>query len=246
MSELDKNALLRIKPPNTQLVGSRIIVCEETTSTNDLALEHGGDGVVYVAERQKTGRGRRGRMWHSAPGRGLWFSVALSGKPEGIAFASTLAVRDALAPWCSLSIKWPNDLLLNGHKVCGILLEHKNARTAVGIGINVLHDAEDFPNELRTKATSLFIELGCRLDRSEILSAVLVQLDRRLLELRHGEYETIRNEWAVACNLLGRRIRAGAIEGQVISIDMGGALILDSPQGAHRLDSGDITILSGV
>ncbi|MCP4639540.1 MAG: biotin--[acetyl-CoA-carboxylase] ligase, partial [bacterium] len=96
-------------PIDTTVVGSRILVYEEVASTIDHSLRLGGHGVVVVADRQTAGRGRRGRSWHSAPGLGLWFSVAFERPLEGLTFAAALAVRDGARAWCPLTVKWPND-----------------------------------------------------------------------------------------------------------------------------------------
>jgi BirA family biotin operon repressor/biotin-[acetyl-CoA-carboxylase] ligase len=230
-------------PLNTQLVGRTIVPFDEIDSTNTYALEHGDDGTVVVADRQTAGRGRLGRSWHSAPSLGLWFTVALTGAPDGLSFAAALAVRDALAPRASLKIKWPNDLLCHGKKVCGILVEHRVGRTALGIGLNVHHRAEDFPAELRAKAGSLESELGGKWDRAEVLRTVLKELDRTIMLIRGGKLAELHRTWAQACALEGRRIRCGAIEGHVREIDHRGALIIETANGLEVIYSGDLEYL---
>lgn len=211
-------------PAETQVVGHRMIVYAETDSTNNRALAASGDGIVIVAESQTAGRGRHGRQWHSAPGLGLWFSVGIDGDMPGLMFAAALAVRDALADVAALRIKWPNDLILNGKKVCGILVEHRHGRTALGIGVNLLHRPGDFPPSLRDQATSIAIETGRHLDRSYGLKAILESLDRRILALRDGGLTAIRQEWSDACGLLGKRVRVGGVEGTIRSMNESGAI----------------------
>jgi len=243
MHKPNPDTLWVVGPPITGIVGSRITFFDEIDSTNEAALTESGDGAVCIAHSQRAGRGRLGRTWHSARGLGLWFSVGFDGRLEGLTFAAALAVRDALRPSYPLTVKWPNDLLFDGRKVCGILAEHRNDRTAVGIGLNLHHRPEDFPEKLRGKATSLDWESRSVCEREPILNAILLELDRRVLALREGHYEPLRQEWVEACNLLGRRIRSGETEGRVVAIDALGALVLDLPGGARRLISGDITVL---
>ncbi len=236
---------LLTRPLDTHVVGRKILPFDEIDSTNTYALEHGEDGMVIVADRQTAGRGRLGRSWHSAPGLGLWFTVALTGAPEGLSFAAALAVRDALAQRATLKIKWPNDLLCHGKKICGILVEHRAGRTALGIGLNVHHKTEDFPVELHAKAGSLESELGGAWDRAEVLRAVLKELDRTIMLIRGGGLATIHRAWAQACALEGRRIRCNNIEGRVREIDSRGALIVDTADETQTIYSGDLEYLDG-
>lgn len=230
---------------DTVLVGQRIVLFDTIDSTNAHALEKGRHGYVYVADSQTMGRGRRGRPWHSAPGLGLWFTVAFEETIEGLTYAAALAVRDAIAHHCTPKIKWPNDILLNGKKICGILTEQKDERTALGIGINVHHRLKDFPEELRDKASSLANETSESWERAHILRDVLTHLDRNVMLLRSGKFDDIRAAWVDACGLKGRRIRHGTHTGIVSEIDLDGAIILQTSEGPHRIIAGDITLLNG-
>lgn len=243
MSAATPYASLIESPLDTRLVGLEVVEFDVIDSTNTYALEHGGDGTVYVADRQTAGRGRQGRSWHSAPGLGLWFTVALDGLIEGLSFAAALAVRDAIAPRAALAIKWPNDLLYHGKKLCGILVEHRAGRTALGIGLNVHHQFDDFPEELRIKAGSLASEVGGEWDRAAVLRDILTALDRTIILIREGQLSQVHRAWAEACRLEGRRIRSGAIEGRVLRIDARGALIVENAGGQHTIHSGEIEIL---
>lgn len=236
--------LLR-EPLDTVCVGREIVTFDVLDSTNTYALEHGGDGVVIVADRQTAGRGRQGRSWHSAPGLGLWFTVALEGLEEGLSFAAGIAVRDALADRIALKVKWPNDLLCNGKKVCGILVEHRAGRTALGVGINVHHTPDDFPAELRAKAGSLQSEAGGDWNRAEVLRDVLTELDRSIILLRTGKVAEVHRAWVEACDLVGRTIRCGDLQGRVTHIDERGALMIEDGGARHILHSGDIRVVTG-
>jgi len=108
MSEALRNTVFD-PPLDTLCVGARIIALRKVDSTNSVAFRVGGDGTVVVADRQTAGRGRHGRAWHSAPGLGLWFSVAFEEILDGLMFAGALAVRDALRHVSALEVKWPND-----------------------------------------------------------------------------------------------------------------------------------------
>lgn len=243
MSELHQPTPLYPPRLDTAVVGSRILIFEEVDSTNNYALRLGGDGTVVIAERQTAGRGRQGRSWHSAPGLGLWFSVAFAGYVPGLTFAAALAVREALRPACEPELKWPNDVLLGGKKVCGILTEFREDCTALGIGINVHHRAEDFSEAVREGATSLELATGRRFRRSEVLQGVLNHLDMKARVLQAGGYERIRRAWADACNVRGRQIMCGDTLGIVSEVDSQGALIVNTPYGDRRIVSGEISPL---
>lgn len=243
MTQTTPYAALIQLPLNTRLVGREIIEFDIIDSTNSYALEQGGNGTVYVADRQTAGRGRQGRTWHSAPGLGLWFTVALEGLYDGLSFAAALAVRDAIAPRAALTIKWPNDLLYRRKKLCGILVEHRAGRTALGIGLNVHHQPEDFPDELRAKAGSLTSEVGGTWDRAEVLREVLTELDRTIMLLRDGRLSEVHRAWSAACALEGHRIRSGDIEGRVLYIDKRGALVVDTGNERSTIHAGEIEIL---
>lgn len=245
MSETIRSPLTLATPLNTAFVGSRVIVYEEVTSTNDRALTLGGDGLVVAADMQTAGRGRHGRSWHSEPGMGLWFSIVFERPQAGLSFAAPLAVRDVLKTWGHAVVKWPNDVLLNGRKVCGILVENRRGRTALGIGINVHHTEEDFPPDLREKATSVELASGSRCDRSILFRDVLTRLDERVLALRAGHVAQIHAEWTNACGIVGRRIRYAGREGVVRAIAQDGALVMETPGGQERILLGEIIELDG-
>jgi BirA family biotin operon repressor/biotin-[acetyl-CoA-carboxylase] ligase len=162
--------LLAGLPPEGVIIGREIIVLEETSSTNDLAARAGDDGlaegIVIFAEKQRAGRGRLGRAWQSPPYRGLLFSVLL--RPAGplerwseLTFCAALAVAETAERETGrpAAIKWPNDVLIAGRKICGILLENHQGRSpgcvVAGIGLNVRQSSDEFPPELRERASSL-------------------------------------------------------------------------------------------
>ena len=232
-------------PPNTTVVGSRILVYDEVDSTNDCALRVGGHGTVLVAERQTAGRGRHGRPWHSPPGLGLWFSVAFEDPIEGLVFAAPLAVCDALRTYCEPKGKWPNDIYLGHKKVCGILLEHRRNRTALGIGVNVSHRLDDFPPDLRDAATSIELVTGAPCDRGELLRGILTRLDESVMLLKSGPPDEFRQRWVAVCGILGRSIRSGDTEGTVTAVDDHGALLVTGRHGTQRVVFGEVIQTDG-
>lgn len=177
----------------TSLIGQTVMYYPLIESTNDLAkmLVPGQpeEGTVIVAESQTAGRGRLGRSWSSADGQGIWMSLILRPRlplaelPK-LTMMAAVAVRAAIADTTDLPalIKWPNDLLVNGKKVCGILAELSGeadsmAYLILGIGINVNQEREDFPEELRESAGSLRMERGSGIDRMALMISVLQRLE---------------------------------------------------------------------
>ena len=229
--------------PGTRIIGKAIHWYPETESTNIQALESPCCGEVFIAEHQTAGRGRHGRKWHSAPGLGLWFSVALTAPLPGVGFGGALAVRDALASFVPVRLRWPNDLYCGSRKVGGILVEQRENRMALGVGINVNHQPAEFPPLLRHRAGSLAMAAGRVLDRPEILVGVLMHLDAMIQRLARGEAAAVRDEWVEACDIIGRKVRRGNLEGVVTALDTDGALILSTVTGIRRVGCGDITIV---
>jgi len=205
----------------------------EIDSTNRVALEAQQDGAVFVADRQTAGRGRVGRSWASDEPLGLWMSVCLSGDPRDYTMAAALAVRDACAPEATLELKWPNDLMHEGRKVCGILVQHRNGWSALGIGLNLNHTEEDFPREFRDHATSLQMVAGEPFDRDRMLTAVCDALGPRIERSRGPEADAQFQEWADACGMIGKRIQRAGIFGEVRAYQRDGALLVNTDTGSQ-------------
>lgn len=219
---------------NLQVI-TRVSWLEETPSTNSLALSAREDGLVIVADSQTAGRGQHGRQWASAPGLGLWFSVCLEGAPQGLNFAAPLAIRDALSTWATVNIKWPNDVLHDGRKLCGVLIEHRAGWNALGIGINLNHAQEDFPDALRETATSLGVATSTPWDREVVLTQVLTHLDARLLEWRAGKHADLYRAWADACGIIGQPVHRAGISGVAEGLREDGALLVRTSEGLVTL-----------
>jgi BirA family transcriptional regulator, biotin operon repressor / biotin---[acetyl-CoA-carboxylase] ligase len=250
-------------------LGQPLFYSAVSDSTNDDALaaarSGGASGAVFVAEEQRRGRGRRGSEWHSTPGASLSFSVLLrpnvtADRASGLSLVAGLAVRQAVATLfettgrnAHASVKWPNDVLLSGKKVAGILVESlvqagKVAAAVVGIGLNVGRVA--LPSQIETRATSL-AEEGLASGREELLVGVLGELASRLHQLLdQGRQEmlpkTLLAEFERHDALRGLRVSVAGKIGVAEGIDELGNLALVDEQGDRcRLAAGHVEILGG-
>ncbi len=229
-----------------------------------LAREGASAGTVVIADEQTGGKGRLGRSWISPPGVNLYLSLILR-PPVTTAVAPQLnllaavAVADAILEVSSLtpSIKWPNDVLVDGKKVCGILAEMQTGAgvlqsVVLGIGVNVNAPLSAFPPELHDKASSLFLVGGCMLDRAAFTAALLTHLEKfYVLWLEQG-FLAIRPAWERhAAALIGRDITVaapeGTIAGVVLGLDSDGALLLQERNDGmpRRVLAGDVTVIGG-
>jgi len=248
---------------SVNVIGRDIRVFRSTGSTNDvaekLARDGAPEGVVVFAECQIRGRGRLGRAWASPEGLGLWFSVLLRPplRPQEatrITVAAAVAVRRAIHEETGLpaDIKWPNDLLLDSRKVCGILTElhaepDRIRHLILGVGVDVNQQAKDFPPEVRKLATSLRLQSGKPLDRAALATRILRALDSDYARVQNGEFNGLAEEWETACITLGHHvtIRLGMreIEGRAESLDDDGALLIRTQHGhLERVTGGDVLI----
>ncbi len=236
-----------------------ILTFEKTSSTNDIAARLGREGhaggLAIFAERQTAGRGRFGRRWDSAAHAGLWFSLLLRPK-----FPTPLWPR--LTTWAGVSVaaaveratglraqmKWPNDILVGGKKIAGILTECSSDATrsmfaVVGIGLNVNHDA--MPSDIADRAASLRQLTGRALDRSALAAAILGELTARLPDV-DAHFSNILDEAARRSTILGNWIRLDAaditFEGRAESLDAEGNLLLRLADGTLRtMTAGEVS-----
>ena len=159
-----------------------VVLFDETDSTNRIAANaaaRGEENILFLAERQLGGYGRKGRRWHSVPGKDLIVSLTLRPErdPHGLTSLAALAcVRALSGESCEISIKWPNDLYIGERKVGGILAESKGGGVGLGIGLNINGTPDDFPLELRAIATSIRIETGVVHRRHDILIRLIENL----------------------------------------------------------------------
>jgi BirA family biotin operon repressor/biotin-[acetyl-CoA-carboxylase] ligase len=246
-----------------EIIGRDIRVFEETNSTNDVAEKLARDGVkegvVVFAESQTRGRGRLGRKWLSPPRKGLWFSVLLRPdlRPQAatqLTVVAATALLRAIREQTGLipEIKWPNDILIGGRKVAGVLtelsaeLDHVK-HLILGIGVDVNLIVSEFPADLRKLATSLKIEAGRHIQRASLAAAILRELDRDYERIRAHRFQEIADEWEQHCATLGRRvsIQIGEriLQGHAEALDEDGALLLRTQHGRlERIIGGDVTL----
>ena len=248
---------------DNKIVGRDIRVFEETNSTNDVAEKLARDGVkegvVVFAESQTRGRGRLGRRWISPPRKGLWFSVLLRPdlRPQAatqLTVAAATALRRAIRDQTGLTpeIKWPNDILIKGRKVAGVLTElsaelDRVKHLILGIGVDVNLAVSEFPADLRKVATSLKIETGRHVQRAALAARILSELDRDYQRIRDHRFQEIVDEWEQHCATLGRRvsIQIGerSLQGHAEALDEDGALLLRTQHGRlERIIGGDVTL----
>ena len=247
----------------TKVIGRDIRVFEQTTSTNDvvekLARDGVKEGVVVFAESQTKGRGRLGRKWMSPGRKGLWFSVLLRPdlRPQEttqLTVAAATAIRRAIHEQTGISaeIKWPNDILIRGKKVVGILTElsaelDRVKHVTLGVGVDVNLSVGEFPAELRKIATSLRIESGKPVSRDALATAILRELDRDYARVCAGRFADVADEWEEHCTTLGQpvviSIGERKIRGRAESLDDDGALRLRTEHGhLERIIAGDVAV----
>lgn len=240
---------------------TNILSFDELASTSDeakkMAKAGAAEGTVVVAEAQTGGRGRLGRAWQSQKGGGLFFSVVL--RPEAVpakcssfTLAAAVAVKDAINELYELNakIKWPNDILLNGKKLCGILTE-VNIEDGIadfmilGVGVNVNNAC--FDDKLKDKATSIFLELGVLTDKQKLLDAILSNISDAYEQFKNGGFAGFIEVYENDCVNIGQRVLAHKgsekISGTAVGITELGELIIQKDGGeAVCVNSGEVSL----
>jgi BirA family transcriptional regulator, biotin operon repressor / biotin---[acetyl-CoA-carboxylase] ligase len=247
----------------TEAFGRHIYYEEEVDSTqkiaHKLAYEGAAEGTLVVAELQKAGRGRMDRAWYSPKGTGIWMSLILRPsippqKAPQLTLLAAVAVTQGIQEVTGIvpDIKWPNDILVNGKKVVGILTELQAEpdqihSVIIGIGINVNHDVEEFPEEIQHIATSLAAVKGEKINRAELIQAILLKLETLYRQyLQHGFFP-IKLLWEGYAVSIGKEITArtlnGSIRGKALGITDEGVLMLEGVDGTiHYIHSADIEL----
>ena len=241
------------------MIGASIHRFDVLDSTQSLlarwAREGVAGGTVIVAEHQTEGRGRRGGAWWDAPGESLLMSVLLrpavaAARVAELSLVAAVAVSDALASAAEVTarIRWPNDVLVDGRKICGILpdavcgADGRVEHVVLGIGINLTQRA--FPPELAGRAASLLLVTGRTPDRARVEAAVLAALDARYTEWLSGGFAALREAWRARSSTLGARVALpDGGSGVAVDIDGEGALLVDAGQGLTRVVAGLVTAL---
>jgi BirA family biotin operon repressor/biotin-[acetyl-CoA-carboxylase] ligase len=239
---------------------------ETTDSTQrvarDLARSGGAEGTVVVAEQQTAGRGRLGRQWHSPRGVNLYCSIVLrpplppAAVPQ-LALVVGVGVAAAVVETTGAAarIKWPNDVLVDGRKVAGILTEMESEIDRVhhviaGIGVNLNAPRGAFPKALRDKATSLLVATARRVDRARFTATLLAAVEARYGRYLQAGFAGVRSEWESYSCLTGRTVRVvtpeGEVQGAVLGLDDDGALRLrGAGGGTSRIVAGEVTVRDG-
>jgi BirA family biotin operon repressor/biotin-[acetyl-CoA-carboxylase] ligase len=209
-------------------------------STNErarmLAAAGAPHGTLVTAPEQTAGRGRQGRRWLAEPGDAVLMSLVLRPPPEALPLAAAVAVAEAVP--VRAEIKWPNDVLVDGRKLAGILVEGRPQEgwAVLGIGLNVSTPAEAFPPELREIATSLAAAMPEPPGTEEVLTAVLERLDARLT----SPLPEVLAEWRRRDALRGARVRWDGGSGVADGIDDGGGLLVETDDGPVTLSAGEV------
>ena len=250
---------------HTKWAGHPTVFLEKTDSTNNEAKRRAeagaGHGMLVIAENQEAGKGRRGRSWSSPGGSGIWMTLLL--KPEFppsqasmLTLVAAMAVEAGIrkATGLETGIKWPNDIVINGKKICGILTEMSAEldyinHVVIGIGINV--NVEAFPEEIRETATSLYLEAGKRINRAEVIAEVWRSFEEyyeKFLEtedllLLKEDYEArLLNREQQVCVLAPKGEWRGVAKG----IDRYGRLLIEPSEGKEKIlkavDSGEVSV----
>ncbi len=246
---------------STKYIGRNIIYYDTLDSTNnkarDMAIEGAEEGLVVIAEEQTKGRGRLGRVWTTPKLSSAAFSIAVrpSIKPED-ASGLTLIMGDAVCrairkvTGLNAKIKWPNDIIVNGKKVCGILTE-MNAEIerinyiVLGVGINI--NVDKFPEDIKHIATSLNLELGKLVSRKEIVAEVFNEFEMLYDDFKENGLKNIMDEFKSFSVTLGKKVRVISIneefEGEAIDITDDGLLVVKLEDGSTRnVISGDVSV----
>ena len=245
-----------------QQLGLPVKYYDKIDSTNNqvrrLAEEGAEEGLLVVAECQEAGKGRRGRVWKSPAGSGIWMSFLL--KPQvGPEHASMLTLVAAMAVASGIQditgmetkIKWPNDLVLSGKKICGILTEMSTDLDSiryiiVGIGINV--NTSDFPEDIAATATSLYLESGKSWKRSELIAAIMKRMEQYYeIFLKTADLSGLKEEYESKLANLGRQVKVLAPKqeycGICRGITDGGELLVEREDGSiSQVMSGEVSV----
>lgn len=246
---------------HTQFVGRNILHFKKIESTNKYAktiANESVDGTVVIAEEQTAGRGRLGRQWVSPQGKGIWMSILL--KPDilptdahKLTLLTASSVFNALKEYkLNIKIKWPNDILINNKKVCGILTEmsaelNKINFLVIGIGINVNIEKSEFGDDLKDKATSLKIEIGNDINRKKLTAEILNNFESLYLQfLKNNDIsktlDIARNNSALINNYVEITTPQTNYVAKVIGIADDCTLIIENNGKIERLISGEVSL----
>ena len=251
---------------NTIRIGKLISRLTRVDSTNahaaGLAKAGAQEGTVVISDVQNAGYGRMNRHWVSPKG-GLWLSIILRPNiaPKDapiITLMGACAVAETLKSTLGIDakIKWPNDLLIRGRKVCGILTEMRTRGSDIdfvilGLGVNANFQVKEMPEDMRDTATTLSMECGEDISIEEVLKSLIVDIDRLYDKLLSGDSEFIIEMWKSRSDTLGQHVRITtlkeSIEGTAVDVDESGALIVKTGDGESKtIIAGDCVYLTKI
>lgn len=257
-----KNELIR-KDLKTDFIGKSIYIFKEVMSTNTVAKffaeDDDSNGLVIVSEKQTNAKGRSGKPWESPLG-GVWLSIILTpsitqNKIPIITLSTGLAVEKTFERLGieNAEIKWPNDVLINGKKVCGILTEaiakfNTIERVIVGVGIDVNLNVEDLPEDLQDGTDSLKSVVGKEFDENEVIRIFLEEFEKIYKVILDEDYEKVLKEWRKYSYSIGKNVEirppfSKSYDAYVVGIDSEGILIVEKTDGTlEKVISGECII----
>lgn len=245
-------------------IAQNIFFISETDSTNDIASAYAQsgcpEGTVIIADRQLKGRGRLGRKWFSPPGKNIYMSIVL--RPEVppqhstiITIMASVAVAIAAMQISRINarIKWPNDIMVSGKKLAGILSEirienNKILYVVIGVGININTAPDEMPDEIKKTSTSLYMETAETINRASAAMFILEEMNKWYNQLNNSGNAPIIRRWTKLSTTIGKTIRvasgAHVFEGTAEAIDNDGFLLMRLIDGSlKKISSGDVTVI---
>jgi BirA family transcriptional regulator, biotin operon repressor / biotin---[acetyl-CoA-carboxylase] ligase len=250
--------------PAETLIGHKLYYYPQTGSTNDEAYRLGmagaPEGTAVIADSQTKGKGRMDRVWHSPADSNIYTSLILRphfkpAEAPQISLVAGIAVAKLLGQYCPgrVELKWPNDVLVKGKKICGILAQMKTAGedidfVVVGIGINVNIGKDQFPAEICETATSLSIETGQEINRRNLIISLYENLAKWYKKLLQNGFSAIKDEWLNLAPIIGQNVQImfqnERVIGKALGIaDDGSLIVLTAENGKVKISAGDATIL---
>ena len=247
-----------------KFIGHQLHYYEEIGSTNDEAFRLGSagapEGTVVLADSQTKGKGRLHRSWYSPSGGNIYTSIILrpqieAAKTPQISIMVGVAIAEILESYCpdKIKLKWPNDVLINEKKVCGILSQLKTAASKVdfivlGIGVNVNVGYNQFPREIRNLATSLIVETGREISQGELIISLYENMAKWYNQHLKDGFGRIKEKWLSISPMIGQTVRMifreEVVSGRAIGLDDDGSLILLVAGNKEiKISAGDATIL---
>lgn len=251
------------KDLNTEFIGNKLYIFKEVMSTNTVAKffaeNNAPNGLVVISEKQTNGKGKSGKQWESPLG-GVWLSIILEPpinqkKTPIITLATGLAVEKTFERMGIKDgeIKWPNDVLINGKKVCGILTEaiakiNAIEHIIIGVGIDVNIDVEGLPEHVKERTISLKNVAGKEFDENEVIRIFLEEFEKIYEDLLNENYEKILKEWRKKSYSIGKKVEirtpfSKSYDGYIVGINSDGILIVEKEDGTlEKVISGECVI----